>query len=102
MNKVMQLAAGILLGLALTACGGGGGGATPQGNGGLSPLTFDVVTNPGSSVASAQVSGKYASMADPAFAWVAGKLPAGSTPIAGMILSPATPQGAGFSGILSA
>jgi hypothetical protein len=99
-KQIATSAAGLLLGLALSACGGGGG--TPQSGDGYSQLSFDIVTNPGSSVQSAGVTGKYADMTNPAFAWVQGQLPAGSTPIAGMSLSPATPQGSGFSGILSA
>jgi PKD repeat protein len=98
MQKLAVKVLGSLLLLALASCGGGG---TPTGGGATSALDFTIAANPGSSVQATQVTGQYVDLGHPAYAWVATKLPAESTGLAGMLFAPETPAG-DFSGILSA
>jgi PKD repeat protein len=99
MHNCLRLVAAFAILVAVAACGGGGGGLQDTAYG---PLTFDILTNPGSSVQADDVDGKYAKLADPSFAWLQAQLPAGSAALAGMSLTPETPVGAGFSGLLRA
>jgi len=95
--RIRSLLLALLL-TALTACGGGGGNSGNTSGVGLSPLTFDVTPDPGSTVPADDVIGYAVEITNPMYAAASSSVPAGYKLAALYKFDPATAPGAGFSG----
>jgi PKD repeat protein len=96
MQRVFGLTIVLLL-LTLAACSGGGGSSNTS-NSGLTPLDFDVTTDPGSSVNSGDVIGYAVEMVNPMFREASNAVPDGEAVVAVLKFEPETDPGEGFSG----
>ncbi|MDQ3023662.1 MAG: PKD domain-containing protein [bacterium] len=98
MTRMLSLILALALLITLGACGGGGGGNGATSGSGLSPLDFDVTTDPTSTVGADDVIGYAVNLTNPMYAEIEAAVPAGYKLAAVLQFGPDTPQGAGFSG----
>jgi PKD repeat protein len=99
MTRMLGLITVFLL-TALAACGGGGGNNNTSA-GGLTPLDFDVVTDPTSTVGADDVIGYAVSITNPAYAAAEAEVPSGYKLASLLYFQPETAPDSGFSGNLT-